>query len=129
MKPLIESSRARLDVADILNYLIAANPAAAIRIYDAYAAALESIQKMPLAGGNLLLPELIDLELRYCRPKVSKTIWFSIASPKVPSRSFACSTAHVICRQPCARRISLLPIVLRLFAIAAIGTTAARGVN
>jgi toxin ParE1/3/4 len=69
MKPLFETPRAQLDLAGILNYLIAANPAAAIRFYDAYVAALDLIQKMPLAGGNLLLPEVADLDLRYCRPK------------------------------------------------------------
>lgn len=69
MKPLFETPRAKLDLADILDHLVAANPAVAIRFYDAYAAALISIEKMPLAGGNLLLPEVADLQLRYCRPK------------------------------------------------------------
>jgi len=48
---------------------VAANPAAALRFYDAYDVALQLIEKMPLAGGRLLLPECEHLDLRYSRPK------------------------------------------------------------
>jgi toxin ParE1/3/4 len=68
-RQLFESPRAKLDFADIINYLVAANPAAALRFDEAYTCALQLIEKMPFAGGNLLLPDLDVLNLRYSRPK------------------------------------------------------------
>jgi plasmid stabilization system protein ParE len=46
-RSLFETPRARQDLADILDYLVAANPAAALRFYDAYDVALQLLRKCP----------------------------------------------------------------------------------
>ncbi|MEX2175055.1 MAG: type II toxin-antitoxin system RelE/ParE family toxin [Pirellulaceae bacterium] len=61
--------RALIDVADIFEYFLAVDPRVAMRFYDAYDAALPLIERMPEAGGKLLLDGHEALDLRYVRPK------------------------------------------------------------
>ena len=66
---LVVRPRAVLDVAGIFGQIAANRPAAAIRFYDAYEAALKLIDQMPDAGGRLLLDELAQYDWRYVRPR------------------------------------------------------------
>lgn len=68
-RTLIVKPRAQIDVADIFDHLLGADPRVAMRFFDAYDAALPIIEKFPEAGGRLLLEGHEDLDFRYVRPK------------------------------------------------------------